>query len=177
MISHHTTGHTLKALGYSIQQNRKTDEGGQHEDRDAQFLHINDTAKVYLDHKDPVISVDCKKKELIGNFKNAGAEWLRAKTPTPVKVYDFVEAELGKAIPDGVYEVGHHEGFVNVGISHDTAAFAVATIWAWWNEVGKDRFQTSGKIFITTDGGGSNSSRSRLWKSELQTLPMKRGWR
>jgi len=174
-ISHQTTGETLKAMGYSIQQNKKTNEGGKHEDRDAQFLHINDTAKVYLENKNPVISVDCKKKELIGNFKNTGGEWLPAKKPTEVNVYDFVDKELGKAIPYGVYEVEHNEGFVNVGISHDTAAFAVATIRAWWNEAGKEKFKTSNKIYITADGGGSNSSRSRLWKSELQTFANETG--
>ncbi len=174
-ISHQTTGETLKAMGYSIQQNKKTDEGGKHEDRDAQFLHINDTAKLYLENKNPVISVDCKKKELIGNFKNAGSEWLPAKNPTTVNVHDFVNKELGKAIPYGIYEVENNEGFVNVGISHDTAAFAVATIRVWWDQVGKEKFKASKKIYITADGGGSNSSRSRLWKSELQTFANETG--
>lgn len=174
-ISHQTTGETLKEMGYSIQQNKKTDEGGKHEDRDAQFLHINDTAKVYLENKNPVISVDCKKKEPIGNFKNSGAEWLPAKNPTTVNVYDFVDKKLGKAIPYGIYEVENNEGFISVGISHDTAAFAVATIRTWWNEVGKEKFNTSKKIYITADGGGSNSSRSRLWKSELQTFANETG--
>ncbi len=174
-ISHETTGKTLKALGYSIQQNKKTDEGGKHLDRDAQFLHINDTAKDYLANQNPVISVDCKKKELIGNFKDKGSEWLPSKNPTKVNVYDFVDEELGKAIPYGVYELEHNEGFVNVGISHDTAAFAVATIRAWWNEIGKEKFKASDKLYITADGGGSNSSRSRLWKSELQTFANETG--
>lgn len=174
-ISHETTGKTLKALGYSIQQNKKTDEGGKHIDRDAQFLHINDTANHYLTKGNPVISVDCKKKELIGNFKNKGSEWLPSKGPTNVNVYDFVDKELGKAIPYGVYELKHNEGFINVGVSHDTAAFAVATIRAWWNEIGKGKFNTSNKLYITADGGGSNSSRSRLWKSELQTFANETG--
>lgn len=174
-ISHETTGKTLKSLGYSIQQNKKTDEGGKHQDRDAQFLHINNTATIFLSNHDPVISVDCKKKELIGNYKNKGGEWLPAKEATKVKVYDFVDKELGKAIPYGVYDIAQNEGFVNVGISHDTAAFAVATIRAWWNEVGKERFGTATKIYITADGGGSNSSRSRLWKSELQTFSNETG--
>ncbi len=174
-ISHETTGKILKDLGYSIQQNKKTDEGGKHIDRDAQFLHINDTAAVFLANKEPVISVDCKKKELIGNYKNKGAEWLPAGKPREVKVYDFVDKKLGKAIPYGVYDIAQNEGFVNVGISHDTAAFAVATIRAWWNEVAKEKFNTATKIYITADGGGSNSSRSRLWKSELQTLSNETG--
>lgn len=174
-ISHETTGKILKSLGYSIQQNKKTDEGGTHIDRDAQFLHINETATAFLAEKHPVISVDCKKKELIGNYKNKGAEWLPAKKATEVKVYDFIDTELGKAIPYGVYDIAQNEGFVNVGISHDTAAFAVATIRAWWNETGKERFKASNKIYITADGGGSNSSRSRLWKSELQTFANETG--
>lgn len=175
IISHQTTGQTLKAMGYSILQNKKTDEGGKHPDRDEQFVYINDTAKSFLDNKLPVISVDCKKKELIGNFKNAGAEWLLANQPTAVNVYDFVDKELGKAIPYGVYEIGDNEGFVNVGISHDTAAFAVATIRAWWKEVGKEKFKSADKLYITADGGGSNSSRSRLWKSELQNFSNETG--
>lgn len=174
-ISHETTGKTLKNLGYSIQQNKKTDEGGKHVDRDAQFLHINDTAAIFLANQEPVISVDCKKKELIGNYKNKGAEWLPEGEPTEVKVYDFVDKKLGKAIPYGIYDIAQNEGFVNVGISHDTAAFAVATIRAWWNEVAKEKFNTATKIYITADGGGSNSSRSRLWKSELQTLSNETG--
>lgn len=174
-ISHETTGKTLKNLGYSIQQNKKTDEGGKHVDRDAQFLHINNTAAIFLANQEPVISVDCKKKELIGNYKNKGAEWLPEGEPTEVKVYDFVDKKLGKAIPYGIYDIAQNEGFVNVGISHDTAAFAVATIRAWWNEVAKEKFNTATKIYITADGGGSNSSRSRLWKSELQTLSNETG--
>ncbi|MBD0378227.1 MAG: ISAzo13 family transposase [Flavisolibacter sp.] len=167
-VSHQTTGEILKQLGYSIQQNKKTKEGGEHPDRDTQFLHINDTAATFLEQNDPVISVDCKKKELIGNYKNAGAEWAMAGQPMKVNVYDFEDKALGKAIPYGLYETAGNEGYVSVGISHDTAAFAVATIRSWWNEVGKEKFGRSKKIYITADGGGSNSSRSRLWKSELQ---------
>jgi Rhodopirellula transposase DDE domain len=174
-ISHETTGKILKSLGYSIQQNKKTDEGGKHVDRDAQFLHINDTAAAFLKTQQPVISVDCKKKELIGNYKNKGAEWLPEGEATKVNVYDFVDKKLGKAIPYGVYDIAQNEGFVNVGISHDTAAFAVATIRAWWDEVGKEKFGTASKIYITADGGGSNSSRSRLWKAELQTFANETG--
>jgi Rhodopirellula transposase DDE domain len=174
-ISHQTTGEAMKKLGYSIQQNRKTDEGSKHEDRDAQFLHINETAKVYLREHNPVISVDCKKKELIGNFKNAGGEWQPKKNPIKVNAYDFVDKELGKAIPYGVYEPGSNEGYISVGISRDTAAFAVASIRSWWYKVGKERFSNSTQIYITADGGGSNSSRGRLWKSELQNLSNETG--
>jgi hypothetical protein len=119
---------------------------------------------------DPVISVDCKKKELIGNFKNSGEEWLPTGKPIQVKVYDFIDKELGKAIPYGVYDIANNEGWVSVGISHDTASFAVSTIRKWWYEMGEEKFSKSKRLFITADGGGSNSSRSRLWKIELQVL-------
>lgn len=173
-VSHKLVGELLKNLGYSLQSNRKTDEGGTHLDRDAQFEHINEIATSFLTAKDPVISVDCKKKEVLGNIKNAGQDWLVAKTPTKVKVYDFVDKELGKAIPYGVYDVANNEGWVSVGIDHDTAAFAVATIRCWWTEMGQQNFK-SNKLFITADGGGSNSSRSRLWKKELQLFANETG--
>lgn len=166
-VSHKLIGELLKKLGYSLQSNRKTDEGGVHEDRDKQFEHINKIASAFLNANQPVISVDCKKKEVLGNLKNAGTEWLPKKEPTKVKVYDFIDAELGKAIPYGVYDIGNNEGWVSVGIDHDTATFAVATIRSWWNEMGKAKFKGD-KLYITADGGGSNSSRSRLWKKELQ---------
>lgn len=169
-ISHKLAGVILKNAGYSLQGNRKTDEGGNHIDRDAQFNYINDIANDFLTVGDPVISVDCKKKELIGNFKNSGEEWLPQKNPTKVKVYDFIDKNLGKAIPYGVYDVGNNEGWVSVGISYDTASFAVATIRNWWNEMGKEKFSKTKRLLITADGGGSNSSRSRLWKTELQIL-------
>ncbi len=169
-ISHKLAGVILKNAGYSLQGNRKTDEGGKHIDRDAQFNYINDIAKDFLAKGDPVISVDCKKKELVGNFKNAGKEWLATGKPTTVKVYDFIDKDLGKAIPYGVYDIANNEGWVSVGISHDTASFAVSTIRNWWYEMGKEKFSKSKRIFITADGGGSNSSRSRLWKIELQVL-------
>jgi transposase len=167
-VSHKLVGEVLKELGYSLQSNRKTDEGGSHEDRDAQFEHINDIATVFLDNSHPVISVDCKKKEVLGNLKNAGRDWFPSKEPTEVKVYDFIDKELGKAIPYGVYDITNNEGWVSVGIDHDTASFAVATIRSWWSEMGQKHFVSSNKLFITADGGGSNSSRSRLWKKELQ---------
>jgi hypothetical protein len=169
-ISHKLVGVILKSAGFSLQGNRKTDEGSTHIDRDAQFNFINDIAKEFLANSDPVISVDCKKKELIGNFKNKGREWLPSGKATPVKVYDFLDKDLGKAIPYGVYDVGNNEGWVSVGISHDTASFAVATIRNWWYEMGEEKFAKSKRILITADGGGSNSSRSRLWKTELQLL-------
>ena len=169
-ISHQSVGEILKSKGYSLQGNRKTDEGSTHIDRDAQFNCINDIAKDFLATDDPVISVDCKKKELVGNFKNAGEEWLPTGNPTTVKVYDFIDKDLGKAIPYGVYDIANNEGWVSVGISHDTASFAVSTIRSWWYEMGEEKFSTSNRIFITADGGGSNSSRSRLWKIELQVL-------
>ncbi len=169
-ISHKLVGVILKNAGYSLQGNRKTDEGSNHIDRDAQFNYINDIAKDFLSSGDPVISVDCKKKELIGNFKNVGTEWLPTGKPTTVKVYDFIDKELGKAIPYGVYDIANNEGWVSVGISHDTASFAVATIRNWWYEMGEEKFSKSRRILITADGGGSNSSRSRLWKTELQVL-------
>lgn len=169
-ISHKLVGVILKKLGYSLQGNKKTDEGGNHQDRDNQFQYINNKAQAYLVDGNPVISVDCKKKELVGNFKNEGQEWLPKGKATAVKVYDFIDKELGKAIPYGVYDIGNNEGWVSVGISHDTASFAVATIRNWWYEMGREKFSQSKRIFITADGGGSNSSRSKLWKKELELL-------
>ena len=142
-ISHQSVGEILKRKGYSLQGNRKTDEGGNHIDRDAQFNYINDIAKDFLATGDPVISVDCKKKELIGNFRNAGEEWLPTKKPTTVKVYDLIDKDLDKAIPYGVYDIANNEGWVSVGISHDTAGFAVSTIRTWWYEMGKEKFNKS----------------------------------
>lgn len=167
-ISHRLAGEILKELGYSLQGNKKTDEGKSHEDRDAQFRYINKMASGFLASGHPVISVDCNKKELIGNYKNQGREWRPKGDAIPVKVYDFLDKEAGKAIPYGVYDISYNEGWVSVGISHDTASFAVATIRSWWEEMGRERFEGKKKIYITADGGGSNSSRSRLWKKELQ---------
>lgn len=169
-ISHKLVGVILSEEGYSLQSNRKTDEGGTHIDRDAQFEFINSLVKVFLINGDPVISVDCKKKENVGNYKNNGREWAQKGSPTEVKVYDFIDKDLGKAIPYGVYDIQNNEGFVNVGISHDTASFAVASIRKWWEEMGCDNFKDSKKLLITADGGGSNSTRSKLWKKELELL-------
>lgn len=167
-ISYQSIGRLLHGMNYSLQGNRKTDEGGKHPDRNAQFEHIHKTASFFQEHGDPVISVDTKKKELLGNYKNAGKEWLPEGKPTEVKVYDFVNKKLGKAIPYGIYDLGRNEGFVSVGVDHDTAEFAVQSIRRWWEFIGKKAYSRSKKIYITADGGGSNASRSRLWKKELQ---------
>jgi transposase len=167
-ISHKLVGIILNEEGFSLQSNRKTDEGATHIDRDAQFEFINAKVTSFLNEGNPVISVDCKKKENIGNYKNQGKEWTEKGKPKEVKVYDFIDKDLGKAIPYGVYDIQNNEGFVNVGISHDTASFAVASIRKWWQEMGCIKFKGSKKILITADGGGSNSSRSKLWKKELE---------
>ena len=174
-VSHVTIGDVLKSLGYSLQANKKTDEGAKEIDRDEQFEHINATAVSFMSEGCPVISVDCKKKELIGNYKNNGSEWELQKNAPQVKVYDFVDEELGKAIPYGVYDIAKNEGWVNVGISSDTAEFAVNAIRTWWQQMGKAQYGNSKKILITADGGGSNSSRGRLWKTELQKLATETG--
>lgn len=173
-ISHRLVGNILKEIGYSLQSNRKTDEGSTHIDRDAQFEFINKIATRFLALNQPVISVDCKKKEVLGNLKNNGQDWNPKGKPTEVKVYDFIDKELGKAIPYGIYDLKNNEGWVSVGIDHDTASFAVASIRSWWNEMGKERF-ISKALYITADGGGSNSSRSRLWKVELQAFANETG--
>ena len=167
-VSHELVKRILKELGYSLQSNRKTHEGGKHEDRNAQFEHINRISTSFLKDNQPVISVDCKKKEVLGNLKNNGKDWFVKKEPTQVKVYDFIDKNLGKAIPYGVYDLANNEGWVSVGVSSDTASFAVASIRSWWHEMGKIQFPNATQIYITADGGGSNSSRSKLWKKELQ---------
>jgi len=167
-VSHETVRHCLVDLGYSLQSNKKTDEGGDVQDRDAQFEYINATGIFFMKSDCPVISVDCKKKELIGNLKNNGGEWREKKHPVQVKVYDFIDRQLGKAIPYGIYDIAKNDGFVNVGISSDTAEFAVNSIRTWWKEMGKEIYSHAPKLFITADSGGSNSSRGRLWKRELQ---------
>ena len=166
-VSHRLVGEILKQQGYSLQSNRKTDEGSTHPDRDKQFEFINKMATDFLGSELPVISVDCKKKEVLGNLKNNGTEWRPKGEPREVKVYDFEDKTLGKAIPYGIYDIANNEGWVNVGISRDTAAFAVASIRSWWNGHGS-KIYNGKKLYITADGGGSNSSRSRLWKNELQ---------
>ena len=174
-ISPRTVAKLLKQLGYSLQSNRKTAEGSSHEDRDAQFHYINEKVKNFQHRNQPVISVDTKKKELIGNYKNPGQEWNRKQEPIPVKVHDFPDSEQGKVIPYGVYDLTHNQGWVNVGISHDTAEFAVASIRQWWRTMGIQLYPEAEEILITADGGGSNGYRIRLWKSELQKLATELG--
>ncbi len=170
-MSHNTVGKLLKELGFSLQSNRKMEQvGTESPDRDAQFQHINKTAADYIANGEPVISIDCKKKENIGNFQNNGVEYAQKKSPLQVLDHDFPIAGQGKAVPYGVYDVANNEGYVNVGISKDTAAFAVQSIRTWWNEMGRVRFPNASRLFITADGGGSNGSRCRLWKMELQGL-------
>ena len=174
-ISHVSIEKYLLKHDYSLQSNRKTDEGASEADRDKQFEHINEKAKQFMSEKEPVISVDCKKKELIGNYKNAGQEWEKSQMPRKVKVYDFIDKELGKAVPYGAYDITHNEGWVSVGISSDTAQFAVNTIRTWWYQMGMDRYPNATKLLITADGGGSNSASGRLWKKELQSFATETG--
>jgi len=168
-VSHTHVGKLLVKLGYSLQGNKKTLEGTGHPDRNAQFIHINEQVTNRLAKGEPVISVDTKKKELIGRFKNNGQTWRPKGDPTEVKVYDFVE-EAGRANPYGVYDIGADDGWVSVGTDHDTAAFAVQTIRRWWQVVGNKAYPNAKELFITADGGGSNGGRVRLWKLELQGL-------
>jgi len=167
-ISHETIRKCLQILGFSLQSNKKTKEGSDHPDRDAQFEHINSVSKEFLSSGDPVISVDCKKKELIGEYKNNGQEWTPIGCPIEVNTYDFVDKTNGKAAPYGVYDIGNHRGWVSVGVSSDTASFAVSTINSWWEGEGKSLYPTSKRLYINADGGGSNGSRNKLWKEELQ---------
>jgi hypothetical protein len=169
-VSDRTVAAMLKEEHYSLQANRKTQEGSSHPDRDAQFAHINQQAMAALKEGRPVVSVDTKKKELVGEFKNAGQEWRPRGQPQTVKVHDFPDKELGKATPYGVYDLTNNEGWVSVGTNHDTAQFAAASIGRWWREMGQKRFPRATRLMITADGGGSNSSRSRLWKVALQNL-------
>jgi len=169
-VSQRTICDLLSQMHYSLQSTRKTREGGKHEDRDAQFLHIAKTVAQYQEAGDPVISVDTKKKELIGDFKNAGREWQPKGQPEEVRVYDFIDPELGKVAPYGVYDVTQNNGWVNVGIDHDTAEFAVQSIRRWWLEMGQAAYGQSRRLLITADCGGSNGYRVRLWRRELQKL-------
>lgn len=167
-VSHVKVSQLLHAQNYSLQSNRKTEEGADHPDRDAQFRHINTCVKRSLALGMPVISVDTKKKELVGNYANAGRQWLRAKQPRKVGGHDFPGPEVPRAYPYGIYDLGLNAGFVNVGTDHDTAAFAVASIRGWWRIEGRHLYPKANLIVITADGGGSNGSRLRLWKLELQ---------
>jgi hypothetical protein len=172
-----TVAKLLRQAGYSLQANRKTREGASHPDRNAQFEYINATVQRFLNRSQPAISVDTKKKELVGDFKNAGREWHPKGAPEEVRVHDFLIKTLGKVIPYGVYDMLHNQGWVNVGIDHDTAQFAANSIRRWWNEMGQQRFPRAKELLITADGGGSNSHRSRLWKVSLQDLADELGLR
>jgi hypothetical protein len=165
-----TVAKLLREHGYSLQAPSKSVEGTQHPDRDAQFEHINAKAQDCVERGVPVISVDTKKKELIGNFKNGGREWQPKGKPDLVDVHDFPSDAVGKAIPYGVYDLAANHGFVSVGVDHDTPVFAVASIEAWWKQVGQKRYADAREIYITADAGGSNGHRARLWKAELQRL-------
>lgn len=174
-VSHPTVGKLLHQMEYSLQSNRKNDEGNQHPDRNAQFEHINATVQAFMDEGQPAISVDTKKKELVGNFKNGGAEWQPAGRPETVNVHDFPSMAEGKAIPYGVYDIAQNNASVSVGIDHDTAAFAVSSIEQWWRGMGQEAYPEAGWLLVTADSGGSNSSRGRLWKCELQRLANETG--
>jgi len=169
-ISPSTVARLLHVMGYSLRANRKTEEGAQHPDRDAQFQHIAAEVERFQSTGQPVISVDAKKKELVGNFKQGGREWERKKRPRRVLMHDFVDDGEGKAIPYGVYDVFSNAGWVSVGIDHDTSAFAVATIRTWWQRMGRCNYPQAKELLVTADAGGSNGVRPRLWKMELQKL-------
>src|SRR3954447_6429298 len=169
-VSRTVVGELLAREKFSLQANRKTREGSEHPDRDAQFAHINASVAVALAERQPVISVDTKKKELVGDFKNAGREWRPQGDPEEVRVHDFLQPELGRAVPYGLYDLAANAGWVSVGTNHDTAAFAVQTIRRWWHDLGQLRYPAAERLVITADGGGSNGWRLRLWKTELQSL-------
>ena len=169
-VSRTVVGELLKRQKFSLQGNSKTQEGGDHPDRDAQFIHINQSVKAALAAQQPVISVDTKKKELVGNFKNAGREWRPQGDPEEVGVYDFLSKALGRAVPYGIYDIAANAGWVSVGMNHDTSAFAVQTVRRWWQEIGRGRYPDARCLTITCDGGGSNGYRVKLWKRELQGL-------
>ena len=169
-VSHSTVTALLGQAGYSLQGNRKTREGGTHPDRNAQFEYLNAEVARFLKRGQPAISVDTKKKELVGDFKNGGRDWRPHGQPEEVRVHDFIDPDLGKAIPYGVYDIFNNQGWVSIGIDHDTAAFAVNTIRSWWKRMGNSRFPKARELLVTADSGGSNSARCRLWKVALQEL-------
>jgi Rhodopirellula transposase DDE domain len=171
--SHTLVSHLLDDMGYSLQANKKVKEGSDHPDRDAQFNFINEKAKCFQSKNQPVISVDTKKKENVGEFKNTGREYCKKGNPRKVNTYDFPDKEKGKVAPYGVYDISQNKGWVSVGISSDTAEFAVNSIESWWEEMGKSTYPDAQELYITCDGGGSNSVRSRLWKRELQRFSNK----
>jgi transposase len=169
-VSYHTVTTILHGLGYSLQANRKKHEGTNHPDRNAQFTHINGKVEAFQRRGQPVVSVDTKKKELVGDFRNTGREWRPEGQPEEVRVHDFKDPELGRAIPYGIYDMTHNDGWVSVGIDHDTAQFACETLRRWWYEMGQPVYPKAEELLVTADSGGSNGSRSRLWKVELQGL-------
>jgi transposase len=176
-VSHQVVADLLHELGYSLQANRKTKEGSSHPDRNAQFEHLNGKVKWCLSRHQPVISVDTKKKELVGDFKNGGREMRPKGQPEKVRVHDFVDPELGRATPYGIYDLGRNSGWVSVGMDHDTAEFAVETIRRWWRTMGQPAYPEATRLLITADAGGSNGARLRLWKVELQKLADQTGLR
>ena len=176
-VSHQVVADLLHELGYSLQANRKTKEGSSHPDRNAQFEHLNGKVKWSLSRHQPVISVDTKKKELVGDFKNGGREMRPKGQPEKVRVHDFVDPELGRATPYGIYDLGRNRGWVSVGMDHDTAEFAVETIRRWWFTMGRPAYSEATRLLITADASGSNGSRLRLWKVELQKLANETGLR
>src|SRR5450631_1179646 len=169
-VSDRSVGKLLKGLGFRLHANRKTREGKGHPDRDAQFRHINETVKTALEAGEPSISIDTKKRELVGDFKAVGREYEPTGRPVEVRTHDFKDKDLGHAIPYGVYDINANEGMVSVGVTNDTSVFAVNSIRAWWSHLGRARYPHATALTITADGGGSNSSRTRLWKLELQKL-------
>jgi len=169
-ISHTKVAQLLEGLGYSLQGTRKTKEGATHPDRNAQFEYINEQVQAFQRRGQPVVSVDTKKKELVGDFAHGGREYQPKGQPEKVRVYDFVDTDLGKAIPYGIYDLTANCGWVSVGLDHDTAQFAVATLRRWWQQMGRKVYRRARELLITADGGGSNGSRCRLWKVELQRL-------
>lgn len=174
-VSQRTVCRLLWEMGYSLQSNQKTQEGKSHVDRDAQFKQISQKVEQFQHQQQPVISVDAKKKELIGNYQQSGVEWEPKGEPTPVKTNDFVDKQLGKVIPYGVYDLSQNQGWVSVGVDHDTAQLAVATIEQWWQKMGQAVYPSTTELLITADCGGSNSYRARLWKWELQQLATRLG--
>jgi hypothetical protein len=176
-VSPRTINTLLARLGYSLQSNRKTREGGNHPDRNAQFEYINAKAESFVKARQPVVSVDTKKKELVGDFKNGGREWRPKGQPEEVRVHDFIDPKLCKAIPYGVYDLAANLGWVSVGVDHDTAEFAVATLRRWWEQLGSGMYPGAKRLLVTADGGGSNGSRCRLWKLKLQEFADESGLR
>ncbi|WP_035776554.1 ISAzo13 family transposase, partial [Arthrobacter sp. H5] len=174
-VSDRTVARMLREAGYSLQSNAKVTEGSQHEDRDAQFTYLAGQVGEHMEAGQPVVSVDTKKKELVGDFKNAGRQYEHSGAPERVSVHDFMDKDLGKAIPYGIYDVSANTGWVSVGTDHDTSAFAVATLGSWWKTVGKVRYPGVGRLLICADSGGSNGSRIRAWKIELAKFAAETG--